>query len=406
MANKKRSSKANFLEGLFLDKYPAQSRFSESFRSLRTNLHFSFAKDEFHSILITSSEPSEGKTTIAANLCYVLSQAGNKVIMIDADLRKPKLSNLSHSQNNHGLTNLLIDPFNIDIESGSLQEFGFSDLFWLHLFQKKTGVLHLSGGDEKIDIFFLKGNLWDVNLVTRPRDKMLAKLLVESNFVTNEQVQQVLEYQINTKQKLGFILINMGYVKEENLTGFITLHMMEGLRKALQMKSGKFSFESLNEYFFQRPSFNPVNLPELYHQAVVGEEELPYLEKEIFSFIEDTGVENLFLLPSGDLPPEPTALLESGQMSFLLSFLKKRFDFLIIDSPPIIPASDALILAPFTDGVLLVSRSRKGNRELAKKAVEQLRMAQAKLLGVVLNQLDLKKEGYYKYYSKYYGKSS
>ncbi len=407
MRNKKKASKIEFLDGLFLEQFPTKSRFAESFRSLRTNLHFSFSNDDFRSVLITSPDPEEGKTTIAANLGYVMTQAGNKVLLLDGDLRKPKLSFLSHLQSDHGgLSNLLIESFDINIKSGSLQEFGFSDLFWLHSFQKKTGILHLLGENEKVDIFFLKGKLWDVNLITRPRDKMMAKLLVESNLLSNEQVKQVLEYQTSTKQKLGFILINMGYVKEDNLTGFITLHMMEGLRKALQLSSGEFSFESLSEHYFQRPSFNPVDLQQLYQQAVVGEEELPYLQKKIFSFIKETHIENLFLLPAGDIPAEPTDLLESAPMFFLLSFLKRRFDFLVIDSPPIMPASDALILAPNTDGVLLVVKSRKINREIAKKAVEQLRMSNANLLGVVLNRFDIKKEGYYKYYSKYYGKTT
>ncbi|MBW2646379.1 MAG: hypothetical protein JRE23_09420 [Deltaproteobacteria bacterium] len=89
-------------------------------------------------------------------------------------------------------------------------------------------------------------------------------------------------------------------------------------------------------------------------------------------------------------------------MYFLLSNLKKRFNTLIIDSPPILPASDALLLGPQADGVILVVKSGVMNREMVKKAVEQLRVSHANLLGVVLNAVDTKREGYYKYYHKYY----
>ena len=89
-------------------------------------------------------------------------------------------------------------------------------------------------------------------------------------------------------------------------------------------------------------------------------------------------------------------------MSFLLSFFKRRFDVLIIDSSSILPASDALILAPQTDGVVLIIKAGMTNRELIKKTVEKLRMAKANLIGVVLNQVDFKREGYYKYDSTYY----
>ncbi|MBW2646353.1 MAG: CpsD/CapB family tyrosine-protein kinase, partial [Deltaproteobacteria bacterium] len=125
-------------------------------------------------------------------------------------------------------------------------------------------------------------------------------------------------------------------------------------------------------------------------------------QEKINSAILKTGAPNLFLLPSGDLPPNPSELLGSKRMSFLLSNLKKRFDVLIIDSAPILPASDALVLAPEADGVLLMVKAGLINREMVKKAVEQLRVARAHLLGVALNYVDIKREGYYKYYHKYY----
>jgi Mrp family chromosome partitioning ATPase len=80
------------------------------------------------------------------------------------------------------------------------------------------------------------------------------------------------------------------------------------------------------------------------------------------------------------------------------------FDVLVIDSPPILPASDALILAPNTDGVLLVIKAGELNRDMVGRAIEQLRNTKANLLGVVLNYVDTKREGYYKYYYKYYSK--
>ena len=118
--------------------------------------------------------------------------------------------------------------------------------------------------------------------------------------------------------------------------------------------------------------------------------------------IVNTGVKNLFLLPGGKLPPNPSELLASERMSFLLSNLKKKFDVLIIDSPPILPASDALLLSPNMDGAALMVKAGNMNREMVRKAVEQLRMAKVNLLGFILSQVDIKREGYYKHYHKYY----
>ncbi len=140
---------------------------------------------------------------------------------------------------------------------------------------------------------------------------------------------------------------------------------------------------------------------------MVGEEKLHFLEEKIASAIVSIDIENLSILPSGLPPPNPAELLGSKRMSFLISLLKKQFDILIIDTPPILPASDAMILAPLTDGILLVTKAGYLKRELVKKAVEQVKKTQANLIGVVLNQVDVKRARYYsgKYYETYYGES-
>ena len=108
------------------------------------------------------------------------------------------------------------------------------------------------------------------------------------------------------------------------------------------------------------------------------------------------------MLPSGNIPPNPSELLSSDRMSFLLSNLRKRFDFLVIDAPPVVPASDALLIAPHVDGVLLVVKAGSANRDLVIKSVEKLAMAQTSILGVAFNYVNIKKAGYYKYYFKNY----
>lgn len=398
---------------LFRDKYPTNSRFAEAYRTLRTNIRFSFMEKDFRSFLITSAGQDEGKTITAANLAYAMSQAGRSVLMIDADLRKPMLSRItppSPPQESTGLTGLLSHIFSTDLKSGSLEDFGISDLFRLLSLQKKTGLLHGSDEKEAVELFFHQGVLVDFNWRTRPEEKKLARVLVKNSVLTKEDVQSAIARQKETGQKLGFILINMGLLKEDDLKGPLTIQMMEGLRIALQMKTGKFYFKELPDSDFDRSSFAPVDLHRLYNKVIVGEENLPYLQQKIDSAIVETNTSKLFLLPAGNLPPNPSEILGSEHMSFLIAYLKKRFDILIIDTPPILPASDALVLAPQTDGVVLIVKAGLMNRKMVKKAVEQLRLAQANLLGVVLNQVDTKRDGYYryyhKYYSKYYGQSS
>jgi polysaccharide biosynthesis transport protein len=404
---KKKSGKRNSNPSfeLFLNNLTANSSFAESYRTLRTNIDFATMDKNFRSLLVTSAGATEGKTLTTANLAYTFNKGGKTVLMIDADLRKPMLSRLVDSNESHGLTGILTEAFNENIQSGPINEkFGISDLIRLLSFQKKTGRLHLSDSTENLELFFLQGDLVDLNWLNRPDEKKLAAILIGNGRITKDQAQKAIVRQKGTGRKLGFILINMGLLTEKDLIGPLTIHMMEGLRSALELKSGNFSFKEFSPSDYDRSSFDPIDIPALYSQVILGEEKLPFLEAKINSVIQKTGVDNLFLMPCGEIPPASSELLASARMSFLIAYLKKKFDVLIIDSSPVMAASDALILAAQTDGVLLINRSGMINRKMVIKTVEQLQNAQAQIMGVVLNRVDVRKEGYYKYYHKYYSK--
>ncbi|MDB4948735.1 MAG: capsular exopolysaccharide family [Gemmatimonadetes bacterium] len=119
--------------------------------------------------------------------------------------------------------------------------------------------------------------------------------------------------------------------------------------------------------------------------------------------IHPTPVEGLFLLPAGALPPNPAELLGSERMSRTLAMLKERFDVVIVDSPPVLLAADASIIAAQTDGVLLVLRAGKTERPAARQAVSQLSTVGANVLGAVLNDPDDMVRRYAGYYSYGYG---
>ncbi len=404
---KKKSGKrgSNLSAELFLNNFSTNSRFAEAYRSLRTNIDFSFLEKDFRSLLVTSAGAVEGKTLTVANLSYTINKRNKTVLMIDADLRKPMLSRFFASNESCGLTGLLSETFNEPVTGGPIGvKFGISDLFKLLSFQKKTGVLHLADGNEELELFFLQGELVDLNWLKRPDEKKLAAMLITGGQITEEQAQKAIDKQKDAGRKLGFILINMGLLTEKELIGPLTIHMMEGLRAALQLKSGKFSFKELSPSDYSRSAFDPIDVQALYNQVILGEEKLPFLEQSVASAILKTEVDNLFLLPCGDIPPAPSELLASTRMSFLIDFLEKKFDMLVIDSSPVMPTSDALILASYMDGVMLINRSGMMNRKLVIKTVEQLHGAQANLIGIVLNRVNVNKEGYYKYYHKYYSK--
>jgi polysaccharide biosynthesis transport protein len=125
--------------------------------------------------------------------------------------------------------------------------------------------------------------------------------------------------------------------------------------------------------------------------------------------IKNTDVPGLFVVPCGPVPPNPAELLHTQAFAKLLEDLGKRFDRIILDSPPIHPVADAIVLATQAEGVVLILKAGLTNRTLAKRAVRALRDVKAKVYGAILNSVDLEDPKYggyyadYRRYGRYYG---
>ena len=210
----------------------ATPNFAEALRTVRTNVLFSSTAEGGQSIVVTSSGPGEGKTVVSSNLALALAQTGQRVLLIDADMRRPRVHQVFAERQEPGLSNVLV-------------------------------------GDTK----------------------------------TADAV---------------------------------------------------------------RP----------------------------------TSCSTLWVLPAGHLPPNPAELLGSKRFEEFIETLKQHFAFVVIDSPPIMAVSDSAIVAHMADGVLFVIGSEMTSRTVARTAVEQLVNANGRMIGAVLNRVDLTHNAYY--YSQYY----
>ena len=220
--------RGKFIQGRTLVTLTApHSMVSEQFRTLRTNIEFSSPDKEIRSITITSASPSEGKSTMAANLAIVFAQAGKKVLLIDADMRKP--------------------------------------------------TMHYTFG-------------------------------------------------ISTYRGLSTVLTRQWRLE---------------------------------------------------------------------SAVNKTRISGLDLLTCGPIPPNPAELLASQAMDSLLLEFKKKYDIVIVDSPPILSVTDGQILANKCDGSVLVLNSGKTDKEMALKAKATIIASNTKLIGVVLNNLAMPNNAYY-----------
>lgn len=206
--------------------------FSESFRAVRTNLLFSSPDEGSRSIIVTSTGPGEGKSLVAANLAVALAQAGPRVLLIDADMRKPRVHSIFERPQQPGLSNVVV-----------------------------------------------------------------------------------------------------------------------GNAKASEA-------------------------------------------------IHKTAVSGLWIMPAGPHSPSPSELLGSKRFKDLMTSLTEHFDWVILDTPPVMAVTDSSVVAHLATGVLFVVGAEMTSRHSAQRALEQLDHARAQFVGVVLNRVDLQHNGYY--YSHYY----
>ena len=131
-------------------------------------------------------------------------------------------------------------------------------------------------------------------------------------------------------------------------------------------------------------------------------------QKTMDEVILSTTVENLFVVSCGASPPNPAELVGSQKMADTLAALRAHYDYIFLDAPPVIPVSDATLLSSMVDGVVLVVGGQKTPKRLVRNARKRLGAAQAKILGVVLNRVNLQSgdySDYYHYYHSYYHQS-
>ena len=141
-------------------------------------------------------------------------------------------------------------------------------------------------------------------------------------------------------------------------------------------------------------AFNAPRSPGL-TEVIIGESTLDQV-------LHQTEVPNLSILASGRFPPNPAELLGSARMQEILHEAKARFDVILLDSPPLLAVTDAAVLATMVDGVVLVIRTQRTKREAVRRALGHLRSVRGRLLGAVLNDVDLRSGAYYGSYGHYY----
>lgn len=125
---------------------------------------------------------------------------------------------------------------------------------------------------------------------------------------------------------------------------------------------------------------------------------------DINSIIYKTSVKNLYVMPSGPIPPNPSELIGSKRMAELIKNLSEQLDLVIFDAPPVLSVTDAQIVSTNVDGTILVVRANKTEKAAVKEAVRLIKQVGGHIIGTILNDVEVKGSGYYGYYG--YSKGS
>lgn len=127
------------------------------------------------------------------------------------------------------------------------------------------------------------------------------------------------------------------------------------------------------------------------------------IEAELDSIVQESDIPNLFVLPCGPRPPNPAELLLTDKFKEVLAALEKRFDRILLDSPPLLLMNDGVVLSRLCDGVVMVAQSGKTSIDEVMRSAKMIRDVNAPILGMILNNMDIASREYGNYYRYGYG---
>lgn len=371
--------------------------------SLVTSLPLKRSRKAGQVFMVVSANANEGKSTVLAKSAVSLAKGGLRVVMVDADLQRPTLHKI-FGLNNYEKGGLINARKSIQLHKilkGSLDEYSLDDLFSLIALNNQSGRLTITNGTQAMTAVFKNGHLFQLQSDEIPFENRLGTMLLRGGFITENQLKDALERNKRTKQPLGYILINAGYINQDKLRGPVKLQMEECIHKLFIWKEGTFVFEqgNIETYEDKRIYFQEDYLPLIKRLGrTTGSR---FLEKEILSYVKSVDEPNLALLPSGMGDEyECESLLHYAVVTKIIDILKQHFDVVLVDAPPVLESMGRIKpLASLSDGIIFVLKSGSISTRKIKDATEYLKESKTKIIGTIINQV---KTGGGYYYDRYY----
>jgi capsular exopolysaccharide synthesis family protein len=195
--------------------------------------------------------------------------------------------------------------------------------------------------------------------------------------------------------------MSLGFVNRDQLKACLRQQMEKGLQELLLLKGPNFRFVELDDVKVE-PHIRDIAQEKDFFNGLGSNSSAPILKNIASRSVIETDIPGFYICPCGKIPPNPVELMGSKRMAELVKTLKEEFDLVIIDSSPVLGAAHTSLSPILVDGVILVARSDITNRKSILEAKKQLQLANAPVMGVVLNGIDLKRHYYRYYYGRYY----
>jgi succinoglycan biosynthesis transport protein ExoP len=397
--SRKPSRKEDYLK--LVDKMRAEGSIAEAFDTLSVNLDTTSSDRPVKTLLITSATMGEGKTLTAINLAMSAAQSGKKVLLVDLDLRRPSLHKIYQLDGSKGFMDSLHSIYEINLNSGKLGPLCLSDLLYLFEARSKTGRLSVEKNGTAVELLIKSGKVQSILRKEPNEPRKLGQLLLKQKALTKSKLDRALRIQKSTGQPLGELLMNLGFVNRDQLKACLRQQMEKGLQELLLLKGPSFRFVELDDVKVE-PHIRDIAQEKDFFNGLGSNSSAPILKNIASRSVIETDTPGFYICPCGKIPPNPVELMGSKRMAELVKTLKEEFDLVIIDSSPVLGAAHTSLSPSLVDGVILVARSDITNRKTILEARKQLELANAPVMGVVLNGIDLKRHYYRYYYGRYY----
>ncbi len=348
-------------------------------------------------LMVESATSGEGKSTVLAISAINLARQGLRVLMVDADFQRPSLHNIFglNGMGENGLLDAISEISSFNIEQGTLDSYSVDDLFSLIALKKQSGSLTVTDNFQTMTAVFNKGCFLYLQNSDVSCSNRLGTMLLNGGVITECQLEDALDRNKRTGLPLGYILLNFGYINQNQLQGPMKLQTEEQLQKLFSWKQGTFTFKPgcVNTYEDKRIHFEEDFLPIINRLGSMGGNRL--LEREILSRVSSFNEPNLSLLPVGTGNENSGSLLNFTFLSKFFEILKQHFNIILVDAPPILDTMNSFKpLYSMVDGVIFVIKPGQVSFKATNEAVNCIKESQTKIIGTVLNQVK-KTQSYY-----------